>query len=176
MAEEKLKIKWKVAERPTGRWRSFEQRSWPSAETEDGQLLATISCVTEYSSKKAKSGEHGPLKMFIYDYSEGVTNRKMKKVLTEAKSLTEAKEVIEKILGKHPEMLPKSETDTVYDNVKCFLDQTKGEIENFVEKVQLHNERNFLRSATISHLAYLFINGKRQQAAGYLDRWVSENK
>ena len=85
-----MKIKWRVGSRPTGRYRSFEMRSWPSAEYEDGRYCASILCDDEYVPKLAKSGNHKPLKLRLAKYSESgswtpVFSKKEFKTLKEAK-------------------------------------------------------------------------------------------
>lgn len=36
------KLKWRVGEKPTGRYKSFQKRSWPSAEYPDGKMAVML--------------------------------------------------------------------------------------------------------------------------------------
>ena len=64
-----MKITWKVAEAPTGRYRSFHKRGWPSAYMGDHPVLA-IYCDDSYTPAKAKSGEHAELKVTVAQWFE----------------------------------------------------------------------------------------------------------
>ena len=61
----KKNIKWKVADRPTGFYRSFERRGWPIGYSNDGSdnIIFLIKCEDEYDPKKVKAGNHGLLKL-----------------------------------------------------------------------------------------------------------------
>lgn len=171
------KIRWKVAEKPTGRWRSFSNRAWPDAIDEKENLMVSITCEDEYSPSRVKTGEHAPLRVLVYDYS-GHHNRKRYKLSKEFKTLKEAKEAAETFLKNHESFFRKEPEDEIYINIKGVLDDVKNNagIEDFIEKVKPTGGQNFLRPATISHIAYQFVNGKRMEAATYLDRWIDENK
>jgi len=64
------KIKWKIQERSTGRYRSFRKRQWPQAEYKDGSPAVAIYCEDGYDIKNVRSGKHGPLTVRIADYSK----------------------------------------------------------------------------------------------------------
>jgi len=99
-------IKWKVQERPpAGLSRVSEFRRWPSAEYDSGAHCAWIDCDTTYSLAAARSGQHGPLTVWIADY--GVTPFRNSKVLRRYSSLDEAKSAVWRILGRNLKMLPK---------------------------------------------------------------------
>jgi hypothetical protein len=102
----KALIKWRVSPVATGRYRSFEIRSWPQAEYADGQIAGSIECTDEYYPSLAKTGEHAELRLRIYDYSLGSQKRSMKFGKDGYKTLAEAKEALSKILAQHPEFIP----------------------------------------------------------------------
>lgn len=53
------KIKWKVGEKPTGMYRAFQSREWPTACYVVGDRYAfSISCEDEYRPADVKSGKH----------------------------------------------------------------------------------------------------------------------
>lgn len=56
-----MKLKWKVAEAPTGRYRSFQKRSWPWAENSEEEVLFQLLCEDSYVPKLVKSGQHGEI-------------------------------------------------------------------------------------------------------------------
>ena len=105
-----MKIKWKVAEAPTGRYRSFEKRGWPVAIYESGHYAGYISCADEYYPANVKTGQHAPLTIGLYDYSQGSQNRKSWRFKKEFATLAEAKEGLIDALKKHPDWIPKKDT------------------------------------------------------------------
>lgn len=42
MRKKGIKLKWRLGEKPTGRFKSFHKRGWPSAEYADGSPAASI--------------------------------------------------------------------------------------------------------------------------------------
>jgi hypothetical protein len=70
-----LKIKWKVADAPTGRYRSFQSRSWPSASVNDKQVAYVVCKFTgdqgalfaDYKARLAKdcSSGWGPAELIV---------------------------------------------------------------------------------------------------------------
>lgn len=104
------KLKWKISEAPTGRYRSFEHRPWPMALYPDGQLAAQIVCEDSwhrsYKPRVAKSGEHPPLTLHVFDYSDGVQVRHCRKAKTRPKTVAEAKELLVKTLTNHSHFIP----------------------------------------------------------------------
>lgn len=110
----KYRIVWKVSPPPTGRYRLFEEtREWPEAfyNTKEGNFAGFITCEDNYSLKIAKSGKHKELTVYVSCYRttanggwETFTNRKAKK---RCSNLTEAKELLEKILLNNPDYRPR---------------------------------------------------------------------
>lgn len=63
------KVIWKVAEAPTGMYRSFERRGWPVAHYADGSVAACISCEDDYCPRDVREGKHAPLTVRVADHS-----------------------------------------------------------------------------------------------------------
>ncbi len=104
------KIKWAVDPEPTGRYRSFERRAWPSAsyfnfEGKEGPTAARITCDKEYDPRDIKRGEVFELTLRIADHSKSpwVWVRAKKKCAT----VKECKELLKAILADNPQLMPK---------------------------------------------------------------------
>jgi len=100
-----MKIKWKVNPKPTGQFRSFEERGWPYAIV-NNQIVAEIVCKDDYWPKAVKSGDHAELKILVYDYSG--LSRECYSLTKRAQTLDEVKARVEKYFTAKPEMLPKA--------------------------------------------------------------------
>lgn len=91
----KAKFKWMVDAMPTGRYRSFQKRGWPSMVTNDEKcrLVASIIDVDGdgYVGHKSKS-ESLRLKVRVYNYSKGTTKRESAISKDIFRSTSEAKE------------------------------------------------------------------------------------
>lgn len=106
------KIVWRVQPEPTGRWRSFQLRGWPQAHVgRNGKLLAMLGCEQDYSPRRAREGNHDPLTIRVCHHRHPkmpqswvvfVLGRK-------AKTLDEAKAIVEEFYERHPLWLPKEE-------------------------------------------------------------------
>lgn len=111
-----FKLKWKISEKPKGRYKSFQKTHWPTASYEDGKAAIIISCENDYSIQTAKSGKHDPLNVYVADWSArdndpnaGAFNwRKLKATFT---NLEDAKKAGIEILKKNPNFLPKKKID-----------------------------------------------------------------
>ena len=100
-----MKIKWHVAAIPTGRYRSFERRGWPSAEYADGRIAAWITCADDYYPPDVRAGTHAPLILRVADHS--IQPFKWRKMIVTFRTLAEAKVGFEKLLAQHPELAGK---------------------------------------------------------------------
>jgi hypothetical protein len=112
----KAKIKWVVSEAPTGRYRSFDERSWPSAHYNDERETpcAAIYCEDEYIPASAKSGKHKPLDIRIADHSASATTSwTWRKLKAQAATLEEAKALVKDFLERHQEFTPEAFRDPV---------------------------------------------------------------
>lgn len=98
--------KWKVDPEPTGRFRGFENRRWPSAfyMNERENLCGDIQCSDDYSPSRAKSGLHTPLTVRVCDHS--VTPYKWRKLKGEFATLDQAKMALEKVMQTYPALMP----------------------------------------------------------------------
>ena len=99
------KIKWKVAEAPTGRYRSFFSRDWPHAYYENGDSCAFIKCDDSYRPADAKSGNHSELKLYIADWSISTKEHKTfkwKVAVRRPATVAEAKVLLNELLEKFP--------------------------------------------------------------------------
>ncbi len=98
--------KWRVQSAPKGPFRSFESRGWPQLFASDETLLATILGPSDYSAEEAKRDDL-KLSVRIYDYSQGVQNRKIRVSKQTFCTMQEAKNLVARMFGRHPEWLPK---------------------------------------------------------------------
>ncbi len=104
------KLKWRVDSPPTGRYRSFDRRGWPTADYPNGDFAASIVCADEYIPSKIKSGEHAPLEVWIADWNippeeRGKrgrwVRRKMKGTFPTLKA---AQAAAQQLIDQHPEL------------------------------------------------------------------------
>ena len=104
-----MKIKWKVADVPSGLYRSFQTRDWPEAcwDNEYQSPAAMLYCKDEYVPATAKSGQHSELTIYIADYS--VKPWKWRRFKKPANTLTEAKDRVAAFLKNYPEYFLKIE-------------------------------------------------------------------
>lgn len=102
-----MKYKWKVSEEPTGLYRSFARRRWPTASYENGNVAARIDCADDYNPRNAREGRHELLIVWVAVYrpDAGITWQwqSMKRRFA---TLQEAKDGFAKLLVDHPEIMP----------------------------------------------------------------------
>lgn len=109
-----VKLKWKVSPEPTGQYRSFQQRSWPSAEypgkdDKYAQHAGSLSSVDSYTGRDSKRKDLD-LRVWVADYRDleaSFTNRRLKAT---AKSVKEGKAMLVAFLDAHPEFQPKEKS------------------------------------------------------------------
>lgn len=108
-----IKLKWKVASVPTGRYRSFEYRGWPDATYADGKPAVQIRCKDDYTAQRAKGeDEHAELTVYIADHHPkaewkdrgAFTWRTLK---ARYKTLAEAKEAAQAFINQFTMVHPK---------------------------------------------------------------------
>jgi len=104
------KIKWEVAPAPSGQYRSFEERCWPSAEfvMPDGTTYAAVRlhCEQEYNPGKVKTGNHPPIKIYVAVHSKTSFEwRALKKTFP---TLDEAKEAAFTAIVSYQEFWPEA--------------------------------------------------------------------
>lgn len=97
----KLKFKWVVDPKPTGRCTSFNsRRSWPHAEYPNGEFAARIHCEgQDYVPHIVKTGQHPPLSIRIHNQSKIVnSSRAPDTVIGSFKTLDDAKKAFAKYM------------------------------------------------------------------------------
>jgi hypothetical protein len=100
-----MKIKWIVAPAPTGPYKSFRNRGWPSAFSPDGNsAMFAISCSDEYVPKKVKNGWHKPLKLRIADHTGHINGWTWRTLNYEFSTLDELKQTAQKFADKNPHL------------------------------------------------------------------------
>lgn len=104
-----MKIKWTVSPAPTGRYRSFFSRAWPSASFECGSYAAVLSCVDEYVPSRVRSGDHAEIKITVALHGVKPPEEGLKTVVLKrrAKTLDEAKSIVLEFYGENPKYTPK---------------------------------------------------------------------
>jgi len=107
-----MKLKWRVSPVPTGRYRSFEKRGWPSAEYHGTDCAAVlIRCEDEYQPRAVRDGNHGPLTLYVAHWNDPAERGdgaafNWRKVKVQIATLGEAKALAFKVLTTHPELWP----------------------------------------------------------------------
>jgi hypothetical protein len=101
------KIKWRVSSAPTGRYRSFQRRSWPTANyvTREEEIAVQILCEEDYVPSRVATGNHPPLTIWIADHSAKPV-WKWVTLTRPAATLKEAKERVAAFLAKNPHFAP----------------------------------------------------------------------
>lgn len=85
-----MKIKWKVAPKPTGQYRSFEKRGWPSGFIDDKAAFSIVSPSREGYSQKPLEPLHLYVAIWRLQLS-GLPTFDWRKVKGEFSSVEEAK-------------------------------------------------------------------------------------
>ena len=106
-----LKLKWKNADAPTGRFRSFQKRGWPMASLAGTDIpLASIECEDSYVPANAKDSTHKPLTVRIANWAPPVDPTQARwrwmKIKGEFATLEAAKAAAQRVLLQHPEFWP----------------------------------------------------------------------
>jgi len=119
-----LKIKWKVAAAPTGRYRSFQHRSWPSAYVGDSQIAYVVCKYTDggaifadYNARLAKNVSEGfaPAELIvkIADYNGDPLNPNAnfswKQLKARFQNMDDVKAAVLAFYTKNPNWLPKEQ-------------------------------------------------------------------
>ena len=99
-----VKHRWRVAPPPTGPYRSFDRRGWPSAEYPDGAICAHIVCEDEYRPERARTGKHRPLTLRVANHS--VRPWQWMRARGQFATLDEAKAALARILATAPSLAP----------------------------------------------------------------------
>lgn len=100
-----MKLKWKVGEKPTGRYRSFQNRAWPSAEYSTGDHAGHIGSVGDRSYHVSLTMTE-ELQVYVACRDQDkvrFTNRRLKGTF---RGLDAAKAALQSFLDRHPEHWP----------------------------------------------------------------------
>jgi hypothetical protein len=108
------KIVWKIAEAPTGRYRAFVRREWPTAYygSTEGKPAAFLVCDDDYRPDKVRTGQHRPITIIMLHHTHpgrGASWKRFRMKET-ADTLDRAKVLVQTFLDKHPEFRPVEET------------------------------------------------------------------
>lgn len=110
-----VKLKWTVAEAPSGRYRSFEKRAWPRAEYKHTDFVAAyIECEDPYRPADVKTGSHRELKVNIAQYSRHEDGRQLfvwRSLKARFATLDDAKAAAEKFLETNLSFRPYMEEE-----------------------------------------------------------------
>lgn len=102
----KTKLTWRVGTKPTGRYRSFEHRSWPRAEWPSGECAANIYCEDDYTAPRARREQpHAPLRVNVAVYDE-TGKWRWATLKGRPPNLDEAKQLVNKFFTLFPEKRP----------------------------------------------------------------------
>lgn len=103
MAKE-IKLKWLVCPEPTGRFRSFETRGFPTADYPEGQTAARIVCSESYMPSVHKDATNLHLELHVACYENGTF--KWRRLNKRACSIAEAKQIISHFINKNRKFAP----------------------------------------------------------------------
>lgn len=107
-----MKIVWKVADAPTGRYRSFERRGWPTAyyDSTDGKAAAFLECEDAYVPACVREGAHAPIKVVVLHHNHPEAGRSWKRFVLKARAATldQAKQMVAEFLRTHQDWRPKA--------------------------------------------------------------------
>ncbi len=101
-----MKIKWKVEWPPTGRYRSFQARGWPSAEDQDGEPLAAIYHRESYTAQLAKDAGPESITVNIADHS--IHPWKWRTLTKRFDNVSQAKQMVKLFFESRPELWPEN--------------------------------------------------------------------
>ena len=102
----KRKLVWKIMDAPTGRYRSFHRRGWPSASFNDDYMIG-LSCEDDYRPANVKIGEHKEIRIRITDRQNvppGGGSWVLRTLKQQAKTLKEAKVIAQKFFDENPDL------------------------------------------------------------------------
>lgn len=108
-----MKIIWKVAPKPTGRYRSFAHREWPTAYygSTEGKPAAFLVCDDDYTPSLVMAGRHGPLSIIMLHHQHPGAGASWKRFRLKktAATLDEAKKMVQAFLDEHIDWYPKED-------------------------------------------------------------------
>lgn len=105
----KIKLKWYVQPAPTGRYRSFERRAFPSADYigfPRALAAASLHCKDDYVPADVKVGNHAEITIRVAMWNKETNGFNWVKIEQKAKTVKEAKQVAEDFINSNPECQP----------------------------------------------------------------------
>jgi hypothetical protein len=106
-----MKLYWKVAPKPTGRYRSFESRAWPTPyyDKELNKPAAFLVCDDDYTPSLVVAGRHAPLTIIVlhHQHPDGGASWKRFRLKKTAATLDEAKKMVLEFVQSHADWHPK---------------------------------------------------------------------
>lgn len=99
-----VKLTWRVSPAPTGRYRSFERREWPSAFYSNDRIAFAIRCEDEYVPRNVRTGEHAELTLLVAVYSDKSFD--WKRGVVKYATLPELKAGAAALLARKPRIMP----------------------------------------------------------------------
>ena len=101
-----VKLKWRVGEKPTGPYRSFHQRSWPTAwYGPDDQLVAALDC-EDGRGYWPNEAETAVLIVRVFDYRDGAVGRKSAQLKGRPVGVKAAKALVQRFFEINSDWLP----------------------------------------------------------------------
>lgn len=101
-----MKITWKVASEPTGRWRSFETRAWPMGYL-GSECVAYVACSDSYTPARARGEQpHRELTVRLARRRFGAPGFSWVVCTKRVATLAEAKQLAHDVLNRNRDMLP----------------------------------------------------------------------
>lgn len=98
-----MKIKWRVAAAPTGRYRSFDKRGWPMAETADkGEPVFRLDCADAYVPRLVREGKHAEIEIRVRCGRKETDGWQWKRLVKRAATLDEAKAIVAPVYRAEP--------------------------------------------------------------------------
>lgn len=106
----KVKLKWYVQPAPTGRYRSFAPRGFPSADYKNlsrPYAAVLLHCKDDYIPSSVKIGKHSEITIRIAIWEEQGRGFDWVKLEQTAKTVSEAKQIAEDFINNNPSVQPK---------------------------------------------------------------------
>lgn len=107
-----MKLVWRVSPAPTGMYRSFEKRGWPTAYygSADGLPAAFLRCEEDYEPAQVRSGNHPPISVVVLHHNHAEVPGSWKRFVLKHKAATldEAKKLVASFLESHEDWHPKN--------------------------------------------------------------------
>lgn len=100
-----VKMKWRVGEKPTGPYRSFHKRSWPTAWY--GEDLAASLHHVDGEGYWPREAETAVLEVWVFDYRDGRVGRKRARLKARPVGVKAAKELVQRFYSANQDWLPK---------------------------------------------------------------------